>query len=196
MRILVGSVNPVKLAAVDRAVKELCERRPDLDLQFDTAEGVPAKSRVSEQPWELETWEGAFNRLEDSLRVPKSLGALFIGIESGLFHGYTNQILVDQCVVVAYFNRKVGWGVSSGFQLRRDMTDLITTVKLDGLRDGYTLDHAAKELGYTQEGRLGYSQGLIGLLSAGWVTREDQTYEAVRNALMSLFYQKPTPLEG
>lgn len=193
MRVLVGSFNPVKLAAVNKAVKELCERRPDLGLQFTPAEGIVVSSGVPEQPWELETWEGAFNRGLDCLpTVIKLPRTLILGIESGLFPGLGTGVY-DQCVVYAYYEGRWRSGISSGFRLPADMAMLMEVHR--GQDDKYTLDHAAKELGYTREERLGYNQGLIGLLSDGWVTREEQTYEAVRNALMALFYKEPTPFQ-
>lgn len=119
---------------------------------------------------------------------------LLVGIESGLFllggGGVSPEpAAMDFCVAYLQWQHKSAFGTSSGFMLPRSIREKFVSPEGSFLvRDTpYTLDDAVKELGYTDNARVGHSIGIVGLLSDGRLSREDYTFEAVRNALIGMF---------
>ena len=54
------------------------------------------------------------------------------------------------------------------------------------MEDGLELDPAVRQAGLTDNERIGYSQGIIGILSGGRVTRLDYSRPAVSMALVGM----------
>jgi len=167
--IKVGSLNPVKLQAI-RAV--MGERFPGAVFA-----PVSVESGVSVQPVGLEeTLRGAKNRA----RAAFSGCDLSVALESGLVPvpetgtGYRN---LTSCVI--FDGREMFVGLGPAFELPAEVTRLV-------VEDGLELDPAVKRAGLTENDRIGYSQGIIGILSGGRVTREDYSRPAVSMAMVRM----------
>lgn len=81
MKILIGSKNPVKVESVKEAFSKFYD-------DFEVI-SVSVSSDVPDQPFDMETYEGAKNRALNLKKVneEKSLGAdFFVGIEGGIIN--------------------------------------------------------------------------------------------------------------
>lgn len=172
MIIRVGSANPVKLAAI-RAV--MGERFPQAIF-----ESVTVASGVPDQPLGLEqTLRGARNRATAAFAVTPTPG-LAVALESGLVPvpqtrtGYMN---LTACAI--FDGREMYLGLGPAFELPDEVTRLV-------VHEGLELDPAVHRAGLTDNQRIGYSQGIIGILSQGRVTREDYSRPAVSMALVGM----------
>lgn len=174
--IVVGSLNPAKLAAVS-AVLATHPRLAGLPVT-----GLDAPSGVREQPMSLEeTVQGAKYRAWGSLRAPGATIAL--GIESGVWRPIDAQLvgpngMLSLCVCVV-----VGRGFSplTGFA----SSWLIPPAVAHFVMAGKTLSEATRLAGLTNEDDIGRAEGLIGILSGGTINRQAYVEEAVRAALLS-----------
>ncbi len=170
-RIVVGSTNPVKVAAVEAAVREFpwLSSMPIL--------GRSLSSQVSEQPMTLpETIAGALNRAKGAFILSGSIG---VGIESGLLSAPGTQTgLLDTCICVVYDGGAVYTGMAPGFECPPDVIAMVRERKCD-------LDAAFHELGYTSEEKSGLSHGVINIVTNGRMNRQRYTEIAVIMALSS-----------
>lgn len=171
MLIRVGSKNPVKLAAIATVMRE----------RFPTAvfESVAVNSEVSDQPLGLEeTLCGAKNRARAAFAVAPC--DLSVALESGLVPvpqtrtGYMN---LTACAI--FDGQDIYVGLGPAFELPAEVTHLV-------VQEGMELDPAVRQAGLTDNNRIGYAQGLIGILSQGRVTREDYSRPAVSMALVAM----------
>ncbi|ACU88665.1 protein of unknown function DUF84 [Desulfomicrobium baculatum DSM 4028] len=167
--IRVGSLNPVKLGAIREVMR----------VPFPLARfvPVPAPSEVPDQPLGLEeTLRGAKNRARNAFADC----ALSVALESGLIEvpgsntGYMN---LTACAI--YDGREMYLGLGPAFELPPDVTRLV-------VEDGLELDPAVRRAGLTDNERIGYAQGIIGILSGGRVTRMDYSRPAVSMALVRM----------
>ncbi len=180
MKITVGSKNQKKIDAVTEALKEY----PD----FAGAEviGLEVDSGVSKQPKTLEqTVAGAMNRAKNAF----SGCDYSIGLESGLFavpHTKSGYMDITMCAI--YDGKNYHLGGSSTFEYPKKIIDLVFS-------KDYEIDEAAKESGITDNPRIGRSEGLIGILTKGYLDRMGYTKQAVITALIHLHnpehYQLP-----
>ncbi|GAB7094652.1 inosine/xanthosine triphosphatase [Halolamina litorea] len=163
MRIAVGSGNPVKRRAVERAV----EATLDADI-----EAVPVDSGVSEQPrGRAETVEGAKNRAANALAAGEY--DLAVGLEGGVaeVEGADGLFLIMWAAVTD--GERVGLGSGSAFRLPEGIGDRV---------------RAGEELGPVMDDVLGEDdvakkQGAAGALSAGVVDRDDALAAATAAAM-------------
>jgi inosine/xanthosine triphosphatase len=162
-------MNPVKLGAI-RAVMET--RFPEARF-----EPVGVESGVSVQPIGLgETLRGAKNRA----RAAFGPCDLSVALESGLVPvpetatGYMN---LTACAI--FDGSEMFLGLGPAFELPAEVTRLVT-------EDGLELDPAVRRAGLTDNARIGYGQGIIGILSGGRVTRMDYSRPAVSMALVRM----------
>ncbi|MDY0132097.1 MAG: inosine/xanthosine triphosphatase [Desulforegulaceae bacterium] len=171
MIICLGSKNPVKLLAVNKAFQSFF---PEENLDFKNLE-VP--SLVSDQPIGLkETIKGASNRAINAFKsIPCLLGC---GIESGVFKDPCENIYYNTTVCALFNGQKTFKGIGPGFKLPEKTSEILISKKIE-------LDIAVHRSGYTKNKRIGYSEGLIGILSKGKVTRMDYTIPAIQMALIS-----------
>ena len=162
-------MNPVKLGAI-RAVME---------TRFTAArfEPVGVESGVSVQPIGLgETLRGAKNRA----RAAFGSCDLAVALESGLVPvpetatGYMN---LTACAI--FDGSEMYLGLGPAFELPAEVTRLVT-------EEGLELDPAVRRAGLTDNERIGYGQGIIGILSGGRVTRMDYSRPAVSMALVRM----------
>jgi len=163
MRVAVGSQNPVKVAATERALED----------RFG-AEVVPADvdSGVAEQPrGHPETVTGAENRAREALvRTDAGLG---VGIEGGVaaFEGTDGLFLVMWAA--ATDGERVGRGAGPSIRLPGTVADRV---------------RAGEELGPVMDDLLGSEgvargRGATGVLTGGAVDREAALADAVAGAL-------------
>lgn len=171
MVIHVGSGNPVKLQAI-REVMTSC-------AQFRHAEFVPTPvpSGVPDQPLGfVQTLLGAKNRA----RAAFDGCDYSVALESGLIPvpecrtGYMN---LTACAI--FDGQDIFVGLGPAFELPDEVTRLVVD-------KGMELDPAVKKAGLTDNERIGYAQGIIGILSQGRVTRLDYSKPAVSMALVRM----------
>lgn len=172
MKIGVGSVNPVKIAAV----RELLEQYPI--LAGDEVVPVSVPSTVSEQPLTLRAViNGARGRAHGAFTG----NALGIGIESGLMDvPFARSGKMNVCFCIIYDGREYFSGMSSAFELPIEVMRLIRS------NEAGDLNHAFQKAGLTKNPKLGSSEGGVGLLTRGRVPRIEYTKQAVTMALIGL----------
>lgn len=171
MKLIVGSLNPVKVSA-------LADMLHSYDhLAQAIVEGRDVPSGVSEQPMTLEeTVQGAKNRALAAFEH----GDMGIGIESGLMQvPHTKSGHMDVCAVVIYDGEQEHVGLSSAWEAPTAVTDLMVNHGLD-------MNQAAYKAGLTDNLKVGSAEGLIGIMTKGRSDRKTYTQEALRAALIHL----------
>lgn len=172
MKIRVGSGNPVKLAAISEVLQERFADADFLPCAVDS--GVPDQPIGYEQ-----TIGGAINRARAAYALEDGCD-LAVALESGLIPvpltrtGYMN---LTACAI--FDGSEVYIGLGPAFELPDEVARLV-------IEEGLELDPAVRQAGLTDNPRIGYSQGLIGILSRGRVTRADYSRPAVSMALVRM----------
>lgn len=171
MKIIVGSVNPVKISAVAESLILYSH------LAGAEVSGLEAASGVSDQPKTLEeTVRGAMNRAKG---VFKDCDYSF-GLESGLMAvPNTKSGFMDVCVCAIYDGLEFHLGLSSAWEAPKKVMEHI-------LKEGLDMNDAAFKAGFTKDPKVGSSEGLVGIMTKGRLTRKEYTKEAVRTALIHL----------
>ena len=179
MRVLVGSTNPVKVAATERAVAERFEA---------TVDGIGVASGVPEQPrGRAETVTGARNRAAAALADGGDLG---VGIEGGVTEfpqqgAVRNPGVADAderaaltgtfLVMWAAVTDGREWGIGSGPSLR--LPEEVAARIRAGEELGPVMDDLLDTEGVARD------QGAAGVLTGGIVDRESALVHAVAGAL-------------
>ncbi len=171
MRIVVGSRNPAKLAAVEEALRDY-EMFEDCQIHpFGSVSGVP------EQPHSLdEISTGAINRAQSAFA--SGVYNYSFGIESGLIK-VPKMRKVDFAVCAIYDGTRNYLGVSCGFEIPESVDRIMREQNVD-------LPTACRIAELTTKEKLGNEEGLIGILTGGRVTRKDQAKQAIQMALIYL----------
>lgn len=168
MIIHTGSKNPNKLKAVKEAFSHFS--------QFSISELIPmdAPSGVSDQPIGYEeTVRGAKNRAKNAFTDCD----LSIGLESGLIPvAGTSTGYLNMTVAALYDGSHYFVGTGPGFELPSMVTRLVVD-------EGLELDEAILRSGLSDNPRIGYSEGIIGVMTDGIITRKDYMVPAVMMAL-------------
>ena len=171
MKIIVGSTNPIKVAAVAESLL--------LYPHLASAEvlGVETPSGVSDQPKTLEeTVQGAINRAKGAF---KDCDYAF-GLESGLMAvPRTKTGFIDVCVCAIYDGVEYHLGLSSAWEAPKAVMEHM-------LKDGLDMNDAALKAGFTKDPKVGSTEGLVGIMTKGRLTRKEYTKEAIRTALIHL----------
>jgi len=157
-RVVVGSTNPVKVAAV-RAVLERAGC-------LATVEGRAVASGVRDQPFgDAETIRGATQRARAALHAA---GAdLGVGLEGGVVDEEGHMRTCAWAVVVGYDGR-----VGVGGSLAMPLPDRVAAL----VRSGVELGHAMDQVSGGHDTKRG--AGAVGILTAGLVDRQ-RAYEAL-----------------
>lgn len=172
MLIHVGSLNPVKLGAIQEVMAE----------GFPRAQFVPVavESGVSVQPIGFdEILRGAKNRAKAAFEHGLTC-ALGVALESGLVPvpqtrtGYMN---LTACAI--FDGQETYVGLGPAFELPEPVVHLVVA-------EGLELDPAVRKAGLSNDARIGYGQGIIGILSQGRVTRQAYSRPAVSMALVCM----------
>jgi inosine/xanthosine triphosphatase len=159
--IAVGSVNPVKVAAVRAVMEEIFG-----DVRVV---GVDVPSGVPPQPRGEQTHQGSVNRARAALGDHD----MAVGIEAGVFEMLDGLYDIQHCTVITRDGRET-YGQGPGFRYPDSIADLV--------RKGSTVGEAIGLVyGNTEVGR---RQGAIGLLSKGLLDRQALTEQSVIAAMV------------
>lgn len=157
MKVLVGSRNPVKLAATAEAFSKY----------FDAVDvsGINVDSKVSNQPVGNETFAGARNRAFELSRLneERNFGAeFFVGIEGGIKKLYDRWFTFGVMCIMDD-KRRTGYGTSPFFELPTHITEeLLNGVELGDVMDNLIGEKDTKE-----------TQGAVGHFTKGVMDRKD-----------------------
>jgi len=164
-RVLVGSTNPVKIAAV-RAV--LARVAPQAVVS-----GVAVASGVPDQPWgDAQTIAGARTRARRALEA--GAGELAVGLEGGVVQEADGRVRTCAWAVIVGRDGREGTGGSLAMPL-----PMRVVARLDaGEELGVAMDAEARVTG-TKTGR-----GAVGILTAGLIDRQAAYEPLVTYALV------------
>lgn len=172
MQVNIGSINPNKVEAGIETLQEYACFSP---LQICA---LPADSEVSDQPKTIEEIiRGACNRARNAFLDCD----ISLGIESGIAPAKgTRTGYMGICVCAIHTGKENDFyiGQSTGFEYP---TEVIKRL----IEKGMEIDDAFKDAGFTDNPRIGYSNGVIGFLTNNKKTRKDLAKEAIEMALVS-----------
>jgi inosine/xanthosine triphosphatase len=168
LRVLVGSENPVKIEATKEAFSKFFENVEVI--------GIKVKSKVSAQPINSETFEGAKNRALELKKIneKRNLKAkFFVGIEGGIVNIYSKWFALGVMCIIDDKGR-VGYGTSPLFELPEQITKhLLNGVELGDIVDKLTGKKDTKKKG-----------GAIGFFTKGIMDRKDLYVDGLIVALV------------
>lgn len=175
MIIAIGTKNKAKIAALSKALEELCYFKKFEILSFSVS------SEVTEQPISLEvTIQGAKNRARNAFVFSSQTIDYSFGIESGLIEAPgTRTGFLNICVCCIYNGREYYTGVSTGFEVPEPILRRVMKDKLD-------LSQACIASGISSNQKIGEEEGLIGILTQGKVNRLEYTKESIHAALVQV----------
>ena len=168
MKILVGSKNPVKI----NAVKET------FALYFELIEviGISVKSKVSDQPINDETYQGAKNRALElqKLNASENYNAdFFVGIEGGIQNTF-NKWFAFGCMCIIDNNNNCSFGSSAHFEL----PEIVVNQLLERKELGHVMDEIMKQENTKQKG------GAISYFTNGRMDRKELYIPGLISALV------------
>ena len=179
MKVLVGSHNPVKIEAVKESFSKY----------FDNVEviGIKVNSKVSDQPINEETFEGAKNRALELKRIneEKNLGAkFFVGIEGGIIKLYSKWFAFGTMCIIDDKGR-ISFGTSPHFELPESIVKHL----LAGTELGDVMDKIPEEYNTKQKG------GAIGFFTKNVMDRKNLYVHGLVVALIpfineNLYFEK------
>lgn len=170
VKILVGSMNPVKIEAVKDAFMKYFEEVEISSIEVD--------SGVADQPFGDETYVGAGNRSTNLGQYAEENGIkadFFVGIEGGLAEEYPGWMSFG-VVCIKDKEGRTGIGTSAHFPLPSKVIDAVKT----GKELGTVIDELTGRIN-TKQG-----SGAIGLLSRGVLTRKELYVNGVYAALVKI----------
>lgn len=169
MKIMVGSMNQVKVGAVRELIEDYAI------FAGAIVEGMDVESNVRHQPMTLEeTIRGARHRAQKAYENGGDIG---IGIEGGLATiPYTKTTYMNISAVAVFDGNEYHLGLTSGFEQPLSVMRAI----IDG---GMDMSEAYKATKLSDADHLGSAEGAIGLLTSGRVDRKAY----VKQALMCAF---------
>lgn len=168
VKVLVGSRNPVKVAAVQETFSRFF---PDLEvLSFSVPSGVP------DQPRGDQIMEGCRNRALELMKInmERGLGAdFFVGMEAGMtelkphWFNFSGACILDR-------DGREGYGTSPFFQY----PEIVLKRLLKGEELGVVADEVLNERNTKQKG------GMVGHLTRGTMDRKNYTSQSLIIALI------------
>ena len=163
-RVVVGSANPVKIAAT-RAV--LARVAPEIGC-----DGVAVASGVPDQPWgDDETIRGAETRARAALRATDA--DIGVGLEGGVVRDPVRGVRSCAWAVAVGRDGRTGTGGSLAMPLPAAVVRLLE----QGEELGHAMDRVARTVG-TKHGA-----GAVGILTAGLIDRQGAYEQLVTYAL-------------
>ena len=168
MKILVGSLNPVKIKAAEEAFKKYYKDTIVL--------GIDAPSGVSVQPIGNETYIGAERRamfLKEENDAKNLEANYFVGIEGGITKISTRWFAFGGVCIVDT-NSNIGFGTSAHFELPPEITNRL----LNGEELGHVMDEVMKLENSKQKG------GAISFFTKGVMSRKDLYVPGIIAALV------------
>ncbi len=175
MKIFVGSTNPVK---VNAGLTAAIETWPDVK-----AEGFAVESGVSAQPMsDEETRQGAINRAQAALTagLKNYQGeCLGVGMEGGIVD-LGNEIW--STVWAAVIDQQGFLSLSAGARFK--VPDSVANL----IRNKVEMGHAVAEIiGEKNRNKIKQEQGLIGILTDGFVDRTEE-YQGIIKLALGIWY--------
>ena len=173
MKVLLGTTNPLKIEALDKALKEY----------FDDYEiiSIDAPSSVSDMPFNDEVVRGAKNRAEYLKKYAKDNGLVvdyYVSLEGGI-HSYFGDYVMTNIAYIEDSNSKNSIGTSGSFPIPNEYIDEIKVDTMGSVIDKY----------FNQE-NVRYTIGAVGVLTRGKFKRLDEFYEAYMMALVRFINDK------
>lgn len=167
----IGSQNPVKVEALRETILDY-PQLAELEVQ-----AVDVSSGVYKQPKSLEeTIEGAINRAKNAFGDCR----YSFGVESGLMAvPYTKTGYMDVCVCAIFDGNEYHLGLSSAWETPKRVAQYM-------LDEGLDMNEAAYKAGLSDNPRVGYAGGLVGIMTKGRITRKEYTKEAIRMAMIHI----------
>lgn len=156
--VVVGSTNPVKIAAVQAVMARIAPHA--------VVDGVAAQSNVPDQPWgDAQTISGARARADHALTlIPHA--TLAVGIEGGVVA--LDDGTVRSCAWAVVRDRSAREGI--GGSLAMPLPAVVAARLQHGEELAHAMDAAARTTGTK------YGMGAVGLLTAGLIDRQ-RAYE-------------------
>lgn len=171
MKVIVGSKNSIKIAAVAESLVLYPHLAGATVLGIEISSGVPDQPKTLEQ-----TVQGAINRAKGAF---KDCDYSF-GIESGLMAvPNTKTGFMDVCVCAIFDGAEYHLGLSSAWEAPKQVMEYM-------LKNGLDMNDAAFKAGFTKDPKVGSAEGLVGIMTKGRLTRKEYTKEAIRTALIHL----------
>jgi inosine/xanthosine triphosphatase len=175
MKIGVGSQNPVKVAAVQQAMKKILERQKQSLVPEIT--GYEVESLVSAQPrTESETRTGACNRAQNVLQLDSALD-MAVGMEGGVCPDGDDLFSTVWVCVTDRSGRKTEVN-GARFRLPKAVAEPIQ----NGEEMGKVMDRL------TGKTNIKHQEGMIGTLTGGALTRQEE-YENLVTLALGLFFR-------
>ena len=164
-RVVVGSRNPVKIAAV---VAVILRCTPTAVVH-----GVAVPSGVPDQPWgDDETRDGALTRAREALATDADAD-LAVGLEGGVVREANGD--VRSCAWAAVVDRH--GLVSVGGSLAMPLPPAVVRLLVAGVELGHAMDRVARTT------NVKHGRGAVGLLTGALVSRQDAYEHLVTYAL-------------
>jgi len=174
MKVLVGSLNPVKIEAVRDAFGKHFAEVYVMGIKVDS--GVPA------QPMGMETFDGARNRALALMEKNKkeNIGAqFFVGLEGGAM-AMNSKWFSFGCMCIIDAKGKEGFGTSPLFQLPESIVEKLQSgMELGDVMDEITGEHNTKQKG-----------GAIAFLTKGAMDRKALYTHGLTVALVPFLHEK------
>lgn len=166
MKVIVASLNPVKINCVSTAFQKAF---PDLNLEVT---GINAASEISDQPMtDHETLQGAKNRVKNA-RLQATNGDYFVGIEGGIDQDQHGM----HAFAWIYIENETRNGLSrtANFYLPQPIADLVN--------QGMELGHADDQ--FFSRSNSKQKDGAVGILTHNQIDRTQYYEPAVTLALI------------
>lgn len=175
MIILLGSINPSKKNALEKAIQE---------LEFDSYEIVCLSTNpgVSSRPIGYEIIRGAENRNKALREYAKQQNLEFdylCSIEGGFSIDENGLPFVVTYAIVENFDGRKSTGKSLGIRLTSEMFEYI--------KQGHSLNNAIEKITGKVDNK--QSDGVIGYLSGGKYSREKVDADAVISAFIPILFR-------
>ena len=167
IRLLIGSINPVKTRAVEKAFKLYFKNIEVLSFKVD--------SGVSDQPLNQETFEGSKNRVFRLMEINKKnklKADYFVSIEGGLINLFDHWFNFS---VVCIANKKEFHYSTTGLN---ELPYFVVKKMLNNIELGKIMDSLSRSKNSKQK------NGAIGFLTDNRITRTDSYVYAVILALI------------
>jgi len=164
MKVSIGSTNPVKVGAVEKAFELRFKKKVHI-----CQHKVP--SGVSDQPFGDETIDGAVNRAKMALKAAPQAD-YGVGLEGGITYHKKEPYAVAWCAVV---NKQGEVGLGSSFGVH------LPPVIMDKIKDGMELGDVLDDL--LNRKNVKHQEGFFGLATGNEVTRQKAYTDMVMSAL-------------
>lgn len=176
MRVLIGSINPSKIRAVEEAFKKL-------KIQDVEVIGVKVDSNVPSKPIGFEILRGCENRnnfLKKYANSEKIDYDYLCSIEGGFSLDENGLPFIVTYALIEDKNGKKSTGKSLGLRLNREIYRYV--------RENGSLNKIIEEINGSTNNK--QNEGITGFLSNGILSRDNVDHEAVVSSLIPLVFKE------